>query len=296
MKTFLAALAVLSVLCCSSAARAMPPPGFPPFLDDEEMRGLISQAAALALIHDLALTPEQREQIKGILEPVRAEIEDMRKAEKTFRDEHLKPRLKQAIADLKAGRKPAPPAADRGTDDQTLRSRVATVRVKSDQAFEQIKGLLSAEQREKLKDFDIEKVLGHPVGLRPHRLLCREPAKLIEEIRGYSQEDLDRLVERLSRRAEARRASGPEGEPDPVRDEKIKLFIELVKKIHAMPQSEFDAKAEALKQELAALSPAPGPGGRGDGGERRGHRHGPFPKRVFDGKRIIFSESFCDSL
>jgi len=295
MRTFFTAIAVLSWLCCSPAASAMPH-GFPPLLEDVEMRDLVSQVAALGLLHDLALSPEQREQIKQVLTPVRAECEAMQKAERKFRDEQLKPRFKRVIADLKAGRDPAPPAEPKGIEGETLRSRMAAMRVKSDRAYEQIAALLSAPQQEKLRDFDLARYLGTPPGLHPRGLICRDPAGLIQEIRGSTQEDLDLIVQRLSRRAEARRGSGPAGEPDPAREEKIRMFIELVKKIHAMPQAEFDARAEALQQELAELAPASARRGKCDRGERPGPRGGSSSKGGFEVKRILLSESFYDSL
>jgi len=264
------------------------PPGPPPFLQDEELLRLSSEASALALLHRLSLTAEQRGQIKSILEPVRAEFERAEKAEKKFLDEQVKPRLRQIITDLKAGRNPAPPSDRQKEQIDALRSQLAPLLVKADQAFEKILALLRPEQQEVLWDFRFEEYLGPVRPVHPSRLLGMEPEKLVREIRSAPQDEIDQLLRDVVQRPHA----GPADDP---RAEKARMFIDLIQKIRAMPKSEFDAKAKTLEQELAALKPPPPPG--------PGRREGPdlqlpyrSAKPVFDVKRILLSQSFFEAL
>lgn len=293
MKTITGAIVGLSIVLGYSLATAMPP-GFPPFMDDQELRELSSEAVSLALIHDLALTPEQREEMKQILKPIRGEFDLMRKAERKFRDEHIKPRLRQIISDLKAGRDPAPCKAEEAADMEAFRSQMAGLFVRADQAYGKIRDLLGPEQQSRLEDFRFQEYMGPTHMMHAGKLLSMEPMKLIQEIHGYSQEEIDRLVREITRREEAHERFESEEEREGLRDEKVQMLIDLIKRIHAMPQSEFDEKAELLKQEMKALSP-------GSVGAGRDRRHGrrrpsPFGQRGFDTRRIVLSASFYESL
>jgi hypothetical protein len=302
-----------------SAAQAMPPPGGPPpFLGDEELRGLFSEATALALIHDLALTPEQRGKIKGILKPVRADFDLMDKEEKSFREEQIKPRLKQVIADLKAGKNPVPATEVKAPNMEALRSRMAALRVKADQAYEGFVLLLSSDQKEKLRNFRFENYLGPLPGMQPERLPGMEPLQLIREVRGYSQEELEKRIEEIESHEAARPPPPGEKESSGLREQRVKIFIDLLRKIHDMPQAEFEAKTELLEQELAELSPPPPHGPEGDRGPPSPPEAGPVPppgggpggdsepppppgpppcmKRGFDPQGVVFSKSFYEAL
>jgi len=295
MKTVSGMFIALAVLFCCSPANGVSP-GFFPFEPDEEMRGLVSRATALALIHDLSLTTDQREEIKQTLKPVHEDIELLKKEERSFRDEKIKPRLRQVIEDLKAGRDPTATRSEKNVEEMdAMRTRMTGLFQKTDQAYQAITALLTPAQQERLRDFRFSKYMGPFPAMHPARLHGMKPVELLNEIRNASQEEIDARVLEMGRIRDERRGASREGKRMERREQKIQSFMDLVQQIHDMPQAEFDAKKEQLKKELKALSPPrPGPGGD------RGHRHRPkttpFMGKGFDTKRIVFSQAFYESL
>jgi len=308
MKGIFGALLAGSVLFCCPLAYANPP-GFIPFEPDEEMRELMEQATALALIHDLALTPEQRKEIQQILQPVQEEKQSLQEGERAFRDQRIKPRLRQVIADLKAGRDPAAsPSAEAVDEMEVLRPRMAGLFLRLDQAYEAVTACLTPAQRERLRTFRFEEYIGPMPAMHPAKLLGMEPVELLEAIRNASPEEIDAMVQRMERKRE-RRAGPGDGKSRPRRarvERKMASFVELVRQIHDMPQADFDARKEQLEKELAALTapPPPPPGGPPGPGGPAGGRNGPPPPPNPSGgmakgmnvKRILFSQAFYDSL
>jgi hypothetical protein len=295
LKTIAGTLVVLFVLFCRSLA-AGNPPGFFPFEPDEEMRSLISQATALALIHNLALTPDQRKEIKRNLEPVQAELQEVQKEEMKFRDDRIKPRLRQVIQELKAGRDPAATPSEQVVTEMTaFRTRMAGLFMKTRQAFQGITALLTPAQQERLRDFRFEEYLGPMPPLPPGRLLGMEPGELLREIRSASPGEIEGMVEQMERRRERMTDRAENGKRAERMDRKVRQFADLARQIQSMPQEEFDARQEQLTQELNALSPPrPGPDGRGD--PRPPTRPPPFGEKGFDTKRIVFSKAFYEAL
>jgi|GEM_PF-3014622 len=292
MKRLAGTIAGFLVLFAFSLANAMPPHPSPPFMDDKELRDLTSEAASLALIHRLALTPEQGTEMKQILEPIRAEFESMEAAEKEAREAFIKPRLRQIIADLKAGKDPALSGDDSGEGPEAIRSRMVGLLVKEAEAFRKIKALLSQDQQEQLRDFRFFEEYMETTGpLDPRKLLRMEPLELLQKIRESSSEDVDRLAQDVAAKRAVRETFEGDSKRDKRLGQKLELLVELVQKIHAMPQSEFDAKAKLLEQELEALSASP----RGDK-RRRGPRPPRFGPGGLDARGIIFSKSFYDAL
>jgi Spy/CpxP family protein refolding chaperone len=308
MKTFTGAItAAVIFLCFFSAAAANP--GVFPFEPDKEIRGLLEEATALALIDYLALTPDQRTEIKRILKPVHEEMEQMKAEEIKVREERIKPRLRQVIQDLKAGRDPAStPPEDVVESMTTVRTRMAALFTKANQAYGEITALLTPAQQERLRGFRFEEYIGPMPDMHPRRLLGMDPVKFIEEIRNSSQEEIEAMVGQIEQRHEARRefmgkaGKGARGE---ARDRKMQSFVALVKEIHAMPQDEFEAKVEQLKTEVEAATPRSRPG-RGPGPRPPGPppfmspgpdgKPGSLVNKKFNTKRIIFSPSFYEAL
>jgi hypothetical protein len=305
MKIFARVITAVSVLFCCSLAVAGPP-GFFPFEPDDEMRTLIGEATALALIDNLALAPDQRTEIKRILSPVHEEIGRMKEEEKQFRDDRIKPRLRQVIQDLKAGRDPASSSPEDVVAQMTaVRTRIAALFTMSNQAYGEIQGVLTPAQQERLRSFRFEEYIGPMPGMHPRKMLGMDPVKLIEEIRNSSQEEIDAMVLQIEQGREARKAFAGKAGRGAARDRKVQVFMDLVQEIHAMPQSEFDARTEQLKKEIEAVTPGRRPGG-GPGSKsperspfmNSGAEGRPSPPmgKGFDVKRIIFSEPFYEAL
>ena len=296
MRSITGTLAVLSALFFCAPADAVSP-GFFPFQPDEEMLELISQAAALALIHDLALAPDQRAQIKRILAPVRGEIDRLQVEERALRDDRIKPLLLRIIEDLKAGRDPAQTPSEESMEEMTaFRARMAGLFLKTDGAYQAVTAVLTPAQQERLGTFCFQEYMG-PMStrVRPGSRLGMEPEDLIQQIRSASPEEIEAMVVRMERRRGVREGLRVTGRRSPAMDRKIETFAALVRQIHAMPQEEFEARADRLRVELDSLSP-PGPGPEGRMGPGRGPRSGGFMGRGFDTKRILFSKAFYESL
>ncbi len=302
MRVFGNVLVSFSLLCTIMAviapfgispANAMPP-DFPPFMLDNDLRDLSSEAVSLAIIHHLSLTPDQRTEIKQILTPLRAEFDLMKSKDGEFQDTYIKPRLNQIISDLKAGKDPDPPLEQNMAVHEAFRSQMAALLAKAHQAFEEISALLSPEQQEQLQSFRFEEYLGLPPIMHPRRLLDMEPVELIRQIRDYSPEEIDQLAEMVSHRQQAMKSLGVRKEHRQHKEDRIQMFISLIKKINEMPQSEFDAKAQLLQEEIEALSPPHHGPGKSRG--RPGPPSPPFMKKGFDTKRIIMSEPFYEAL
>jgi hypothetical protein len=214
-----------------------------------------------------------------------------------FRDDRIKPRLHQVIKDLKAGRDPAATPSEQVVTEMTaFRTRMAGLFLKTDQAFQAITALLTPAQQERLQDFRFEEYMGPMPAMPPGRLLGMEPGELLREIRSASPEEIDGMVQQMEQRRD-RMTERAENEKRAERmDRKIRQFADLVRQIHSMPQQEFDARQEQLKQELEVLSPPrPGPDGR-RGGPRPPKPPPPFADKGFDTKRIVFSKAFYEAL
>jgi len=297
---FAVLLAGAVLICCPLAYGK--PPGFFPFEPDPEMRELLEQATALALIHDLALTPEQRNEIKQILRPVQEEKQGLEEQERAFRDQRIKPRLRQVIEDLKAGRDPAASPSQEAVEEmESLRPRMAALFLKIDRAGDAVSACLTPAQRERLRGFRFEEYVGPIPAVHPAKRLGMEPGELIDEIRGASPEEIDALVRRAERVRD--RPPGPwegTGNRRARMERKLESFAELVRQIHDMPQADFDARKEQLEKELAALAPPPPPPPGPPGGTAPPP---PAPAkspeardRGVNVKRVLFSRAFYDSL
>ncbi len=276
--------------CTSAQAR---PPAFPHFMKDQEIRELSTEAAALALIHHLSLSVEQREQIKGILKPLRTEFDQIGKAEQDVRERIIKPRLRQVIEALKAGREPDPDDLKRD-ELETFRGQMATLFTQTDQAYEAVQALLDQEQKEKLRDFRLEAYLGPIHAMHPKRLFHMEPIKMLNEIHEASPEEIDRLIQKMTRPRGPRTDMGRAGKRQERREEKTRLLAELIRKINAMPQEEFEKKVELLPAELQALMPHHGSKGKVCSRSRCGRKAG--KRGEFGTKRIMMSKSFYEAL
>ncbi len=284
---------VLSFLFTCSTASAQPP-GFHHLMKDDEMRELSDEAAALALIHNLSLSTEQREQIRGIAKPVRAEFEEMEEVEQGIRETIIKPRLRKVIEDLKAGKEPTPPADIKKDEIEALRGQMAALFVQADQAYEAVLALLSPEQQERLRNFRLEEYLGPIHAMHPRRLLHMEPVKMLQEIRNASPEEIDRLVQMMTERQGFRRSPPGSEKRHSLRNEKVRMLAEFIRKIHVMPQEEFEEKVQILQEEVEALKPRRGDSRKGRDRDRRDH--GRDSRRGFGPKRIVLSEAFYEAL
>lgn len=295
MKGLAGALSVVVFLICGAPSRASTPEFFP-FQPDEEMMELVSRAAALALIHDLALTAEQRGEIRRILKPLRDEIDRLQEEEEAFRNERIKPRLRKVIEELKAGRDPAAALSAESEEEMSaFRDRMAGLLTKSDRAYRSVQAVLTPAQQERLRGFRFEEYIGPLPRKRPAGRLGMEPEALILEIRTASPEEIDALVARIERRREARKEAAGNGKRAARVDRKVEKLVDLVKQIHAMPQEAFDARREQLRMELDLLSP-PGPGPAGRHGPGRPPGAGGFADSGFGAKRILFSKAFYEAL
>ena len=302
MKACTGVLTLTFMLILTVSASAEPPGSSPflsppPFMMDKELNQLGSEAAALALLHELKLNAEQKGTIKEILQPVRARFARMETEEANMRESVMKARLRQIIADLKAGRDPAPPPKTPPPNLSVMRNRMATLVATTNEAYEKVQGLLTAEQRQTLNSFRFEKYVVPFRVMPPGGVHDVDPVEMIEQIRGASGEELAILVERIRERGRPGGPPPPGGrEPDPSRQERVEMFAALLVKIHDMPQDEFDRKVETLKQELSAISPGPGdrppppPDGRGPRGPEDPMKKG------FDPKSIVLSRAFYDAL
>ncbi len=295
MNLYIRIIMVMSVLLFCAPANARPP-GFHHFMKDQEIRELSTEAAALALIHHLSLSTEQREQVKEILKPIRAEFDQMEAAEQNVRENIIKPRLRQVIEALKADKAHVPPDDVKKDEIETLRGQVASLFAQTDQAYEAVQAILSQEQQERLRDFRLETYLGPIHAMHPKKLLRLEPVKMLHEIHDAPQEEIDHLIQRMTERKGPRKHMQRPGKGKKQREEKVRMFAALIRKINAMPQEEFEEKFNLLQAELETLRPHRGHG-QGKVGERGRRDHDGRGKRGdFGTKRIMMSESFYEAL
>ena len=326
MKSCLKAIIVAVGLLAFSSAYASPLGS----RADEELRDLHSKMVSLALIHNLELTPAQRGEIKLILTPLRPEIEALKEVEEEWHDKQMKKRLKDVISDLESGRKPGAPDGEALKKSEEMRLKRMDLISKTDGSFKQIKELLSEGQREKLFSFDPHDYIGFKPFFGRHPLRDMDPVQLIEKIRTAPDEEFDFMVRKIEKRMERRSKRGKDGMGPRGKGrgrggrhdmrgmgekrsggQRVQALIDLMKKVRAIDQAEFDRQKERLQSDIGELMPAgrggsgpdkgrrkdrmgrrgmdgPGPGGRGHGG------HGFGGKKLK--KLIVFSEEFYNAL
>jgi len=251
---------------------------------DEELRQLHHEATALALIHDLELTTEQRSGIKEILGSVRPEFESAERALAEVTEREIKPRLRRVIAELEAGRDPRSIEGESSSAFSGLQVLELDLRSKADEAYESATALLTPEQRDRLDTFDPHVYTGFRPGPGPSVFDKKDPMESIRHIRDVPQEEFDRFVEHLLARGPERNGKNRQS---PGRMERKEALVDLMMQVRSMSQEDFDRQADKIQEEIQAAMPR----GRGGSGMRRGGGGRQHLLRM-----ILFSETFIDAL
>jgi len=287
-----------------------------PYPPDPEMHELRTRAWSLALLHQLDLDAEQRDQAREILSPFRAELDVARKKMEAWRDNWMKPRLENVITSLEAGRLPEPPQAEAREAFRELRRNRTDLEIQAEAVVRRLENILTDSQLTALREF-------HPrayIGFGPDRSGLRfffsgEPLDTIRAIRTVPEEDFEALLDKLHQRMEA---GGPEKrgrhgrmmspERREMRQERVQQMIEMMREIRDMPEEEYASRLETLEEEFASLLPSGKHGGKpgmmrgGKGGHGMGEKgpmHGRGKHRGKGGRilnQILFSNAFFEAL
>lgn len=306
MKLFLKSVLIVGVVFGATPLFAM---RHGPIQDEKHFK-LQEEAVSLAVIHSLDLTPAQRSQIKEILGPVRKEADEARARGEKWNKKVMEPRLRKVISDLKKGRKPEPPSEDLVAEAETFHQQMRDYRITAKSAVERVLIVLTSEQREKLRTFRPHEYIG--LTPPPPKPMRGAPLEVIDEIRGISQEEFDKLVAHLESRGARGRKKGPAS------TDRAQTLITFMTEVRSMPEEEFKAQYERLEEQYAQLRPRKGPepgmhplreGRQPDGpGPKKGMRgksskgmkgkehHGKGPMHRDIIKRVILSEAFYHAL
>ncbi len=275
-KTILGQIVMTAVLYLLFALPAYANPGMPGFMGDAENASLRMQAVSLALVRHLSLTEEQKTQIKSELEPLQAELTELREMEDNWRNNVVKARLEQIIRDLKADKDPTPPDAKEQELFYEMHQKRFAQRDRVDEAFDNIVSMLTDDQKQKLWGFDPREYLGFHPTLKPGMLLQENPMEVIHAIRNASDKEFVLMKERLSFFKERPGRKGRSEAKSKRHEKRVEKLVELMTSLREMSDDQFEAQAEKLEKDLAALLP----GKRG----RRGH-HGGFGMKRGMGKK-----------
>ena len=338
MKNSLSLILVLIGLFTLSTAFAKPgggPGKMGHFNLPDELRPLFSEADSLMLINHLNLSDDQRSQIKALLEPIQEEHATLKKQQDAWHRGPLKDRIETVVKDLKGGRTLGEPDAALAESFSELQTLRMGMRIKAKAIMDEIRVILSEDQRNAVSTFDPGKAMSLPRGpMGKGRLQDLEPGQFVETIRTMSDDEFAFMIQRFEQRATdkpgmRKRGRGKRGKGmgsrGAARAERMTALVTLMKNVRAMSDSDYQDKKSSIQSDMTSLRPANrgkrGQGmrqGRGQGmgqdrgqgmgqgrGQGMGQGRGQGMKRRGNrghGKsqkllhRIIFSEEFYNAL